>query len=215
MKLTFLCRQIEELILWWITWKKTDFPSFLSRKKYIDVPPLSLFLITTPRPCQICKSPRHPDIYGPATPHPSSIPYCVTFFKRCLFVISIIYNCLCYDPAELRSNEFPRWNLFDGLPSVGPRSNLSKHPSPKTSSLNFSNSNFYILAGVTRYDSQLGERCTYDIRYLFHSLALSKFLARSSEASSKIAGSGAGRNRGKWGWNRGEASQVGFISIYS
>lgn len=197
--------------------KKNRF-SFISLSKEIYRRSTSLLIFdndTAPLPnMQIAPSPGYLWTRD-SPPHPSSIPYCVTFFKRCLFVISIIYNCLCYDPAELRSNEFPRWNLFDGLPSVGPRSNLSKHPSPKTPSLNFSNSNFYILAGVTRYDSQLGERCTYDIRYLFHSLALSKFLARSSEASSKIAGSGAGRNRGKWGWNRGEASQVGFISIYS
>lgn len=59
--------------------KETDFLSsppisFLEEISVGSPVFLSLFLITTPHPCQICKSPCRPDIYGPPTPHPPLSP---------------------------------------------------------------------------------------------------------------------------------------------
>lgn len=100
-------------------------------------------------------------------PYPP-IPYCVTFFKRCLFVISIIYNCLCYDPCR---PSYDPTNLLDGIYSmdyqVGPRSNLSKRPSPSTFPLEF-----LYLGRDTRYDSQLG--VTLYLSEIFGSFEASK-----------------------------------------
>lgn len=115
-------------------------------------------------------------------PYPP-IPYCVTFFKRCLFVTSIIYNCLCYDPCR---PSYDPTNLLDGIYSmdyqVGPRSNLSKRPSPSTFPLEF----LYLGRG-TRYDSQLGVT-------LYLSPSRERFLARSRPVRSRIR-----ENRGKLG----------------
>lgn len=104
---------------------------------------------------QITLSPRY--LWTADSP-PSPVPYCVTFFKRCLFVISIIYNCLCYDPyrPSYDPTNFLEWNLFDGLPSwatVQPFLSVIplRPPSPSTFPLEF-----LYLGWDTRYDSQLG-----------------------------------------------------------